>query len=51
MTYAGRVIRFSLQGDVFFDAVDSIGSIPLPPYIKDSSVELDDYNTVFADEI
>ncbi|MCD6329514.1 MAG: tRNA preQ1(34) S-adenosylmethionine ribosyltransferase-isomerase QueA [Candidatus Cloacimonetes bacterium] len=46
-----RLIRFSYDGD-FFNIIDEIGRIPLPPYIKREATELDAerYQTVFADK-
>ncbi len=46
-----RLIRFSYDGD-FFQIIDSIGKVPLPPYIKREATELDAerYQTVFADK-
>lgn len=46
-----RTIRFSLDGDVYA-ALDRIGHIPLPPYIRraDSAVDRERYQTVFARE-
>jgi len=44
-----RLIRFSFAGD-FFQIIDKIGKVPLPPYIKREATELDAerYQTVFA---
>ncbi len=44
-----RLIRFSYDGD-FFQIIDKIGKVPLPPYIKREATELDAerYQTVFA---
>ena len=46
-----RLIRFSYEGD-FFKLIESIGKVPLPPYIKREATELDAerYQTVFADK-
>ena len=46
-----RLIRFSYEGD-FFQIIDRIGRVPLPPYIKREATELDAerYQTVFADK-
>lgn len=48
----GRVVKFFYDGD-FFEIVDQIGVIPLPPYIKREPVKLDKkrYQTVYAKEI
>ncbi len=44
-----RLIKFSYDGD-FFQIIDRIGKVPLPPYIKREATELDAerYQTVFA---
>lgn len=46
-----REIEFECVGD-FWDELDSIGHIPLPPYIhrKDESEDKDRYQTVYAQE-
>jgi S-adenosylmethionine:tRNA ribosyltransferase-isomerase len=48
----GRVVKFFYDGD-FFDAIDQIGVIPLPPYIKRKPEKVDKkrYQTVYAKEI
>ena len=47
----GRVARFFYQGD-FFDIIDRIGVVPLPPYIKREPEQKDkeNYQTVYAKE-
>lgn len=42
-----RWLRFNLSGKKLQTAIDSLGSIPLPPYIK-SSTKLAQYQTVYA---
>jgi len=46
-----RTIRFTLAGDIY-EALDRIGHIPLPPYIRraDSQADRERYQTVFARE-
>ena len=48
----GRIVKFFYDGD-FFQVVDKIGVIPLPPYIKREPEIVDKkrYQTVYADEI
>jgi S-adenosylmethionine:tRNA ribosyltransferase-isomerase len=48
-----RVMRFSLTGGAFYDALERIGNIPLPPYIKRDADEKDaeTYQTVFAENL
>jgi S-adenosylmethionine:tRNA ribosyltransferase-isomerase len=45
----GRVIRFSYKGD-FNNIIDKIGKVPLPPYIKRNSENVDKerYQSIFA---
>ncbi len=48
----GRIVKFSYDGD-FFQIVDRIGVIPLPPYIKREPEIVDKkrYQTIYAKEI
>lgn len=45
-----RVLRFNRGGDAFLAAVEAVGAIPLPPYIRRDADEEDatTYQTVFA---
>jgi S-adenosylmethionine:tRNA ribosyltransferase-isomerase len=45
----GRVIRFTYNGD-FNEIIDKIGRVPLPPYIKreTENVDKDRYQSIFA---
>ncbi|MBN2416501.1 tRNA preQ1(34) S-adenosylmethionine ribosyltransferase-isomerase QueA [bacterium] len=45
----GRVVRFNYDGS-FYDIIDEIGQVPLPPYIKRDSedVDKDRYQSIFA---
>ncbi len=45
--FGGRVIRWSYEGD-WWDIVDRIGTMPLPPYIKTPLEEASRYQTVYA---
>ena len=48
----GRVVRFEFDGDNLHDAIDRIGTCPLPPYIN-READLNDkkrYQTVYASE-
>ncbi len=46
-----RDLRFNIDDEIDLrDALENIGSIPLPPYIADDQKYYDDYQTVFADE-
>jgi S-adenosylmethionine:tRNA ribosyltransferase-isomerase len=42
-----RIVRFSHEGD-FWQMLDRIGEMPLPPYISQKLAEKDRYNTVYA---
>ena len=44
-----RIVKFSYNG-VFFDILDRIGQMPLPPYIKEKLKDKDRYNTVYCRE-
>ena len=44
-----RLVRFSFEGD-FFDILDRIGQMPLPPYITKKLKDNDRYNTVYCRE-
>lgn len=46
-----RVLRFNLSGALFYEALERLGKIPLPPYIKRDADEEDaeTYQTVFAE--
>ena len=44
-----RVVRFSFEGD-FFDILDRIGQMPLPPYITEKLQNKDRYNTIYCRE-
>lgn len=48
-TSRGRTVRFNFDGE-FFELVEEIGTMPLPPYIKREPEETDktNYQTVFA---
>ncbi len=44
-----RIVRFNYKGN-FFEILDRIGQMPLPPYIKEKLKEKDRYNTVYCRE-
>jgi S-adenosylmethionine:tRNA ribosyltransferase-isomerase len=49
--FGRRLVRFTVSGASSFDAaVDAVGHVPLPPYIKrdDTANDRDRYQTVFA---
>lgn len=45
-----RIVKFSFDG-VFFDVLDRIGQMPLPPYITEKLKDKDRYNTIYCNEI
>ena len=45
-----RVVHFSYDGN-FFNILDEIGQMPLPPYIKEQIEDNDEYQTVYADKL
>ena len=44
-----RIVRFDFGG-VFFDILDRIGQMPLPPYITEKLENKDRYNTIYCHE-
>ena len=45
----GRIIEFSYEG-VFLEVLESLGEMPLPPYIKERLEDKERYQTVYAKE-
>lgn len=45
-----RMVRFDFNG-VFFDILDRIGQMPLPPYITEKLKDKDRYNTIYSHEL
>ena len=45
-----RLIKFIYEG-IFLEVLDSLGKMPLPPYIKEQLCENDRYQTVYAKEL
>ncbi len=46
-----RILRFEWENGVFFDLLDQIGKMPLPPYIKAELEDRERYQTVYSREI
>ncbi|PPA71525.1 tRNA preQ1(34) S-adenosylmethionine ribosyltransferase-isomerase QueA [Jeotgalibacillus proteolyticus] len=44
-----RIMEFSYDG-IFYELLDQLGDMPLPPYIKEKLEDRDRYQTVFARE-
>ncbi|MDT2757411.1 tRNA preQ1(34) S-adenosylmethionine ribosyltransferase-isomerase QueA [Enterococcus asini] len=49
LEHGGRVITFSYEG-IFLEILESLGEMPLPPYIKERLEDPDRYQTVYAKE-
>lgn len=47
--HGGRIFEFSYKG-IFYEVLDQLGEMPLPPYIKEQLPEKDRYQTVYAKE-
>src|SRR5699024_9055833 len=47
--HGGRIIEFSYEG-IFLEVLESLGEMPLPPYIKERLDNPDRYQTVYAKE-
>lgn len=47
LTHGGRIIEFSYEG-VFLEVLESLGEMPLPPYIKERLEDQERYQTVYA---
>ncbi|KAF1299536.1 tRNA preQ1(34) S-adenosylmethionine ribosyltransferase-isomerase QueA [Enterococcus sp. JM4C] len=49
LDHGGRIITFSYEG-IFLENLESLGEMPLPPYIKERLEDPDRYQTVYAKE-
>lgn len=47
--HGGRTFEFHYKG-IFYEVLDKLGEMPLPPYIKEQLPEKDRYQTVYAKE-
>lgn len=47
--HGGRMLHFQYEG-IFYEVLDSLGEMPLPPYIKEQLDDKERYQTVFARE-
>lgn len=45
-----RIIKFDSEFDELDDYLESVGSVPLPPYIKGSKYRPDQYQAVYSEE-
>lgn len=50
LEHGGRIFQFSYDG-IFYEILDELGEMPLPPYIHEQLDNPDRYQTVFAKEI
>ncbi|WP_462412354.1 tRNA preQ1(34) S-adenosylmethionine ribosyltransferase-isomerase QueA [Neobacillus sp. Marseille-QA0830] len=49
LEHGGRILEFSYSG-IFYEVLDQLGEMPLPPYIKERLEDKDRYQTVYARE-
>lgn len=49
LEHGGRVLDFQYDG-IFYEILDELGEMPLPPYIKEKLDDQDRYQTVYAKE-
>ncbi len=47
--HGGRMMRFIYDG-IFYEVLEELGEMPLPPYIRETLDDRDRYQTVFAKE-
>lgn len=50
LDHGGRIIEFQYSG-VFLEILESLGEMPLPPYIKERLEDPERYQTVYAREV
>ncbi|WP_174616359.1 tRNA preQ1(34) S-adenosylmethionine ribosyltransferase-isomerase QueA [Virgibacillus ihumii] len=49
LEHGGRIMDFEYEG-IFYEVLDELGEMPLPPYIKEQLPEKERYQTVYAKE-
>ena len=49
LDHGGRIVRFGYEG-IFLEVLDSLGEMPLPPYIHEKLADRERYQTVYAKE-
>lgn len=49
LEHGGRIVDFSYNG-IFLEILESLGEMPLPPYIKEKLEDKERYQTVYAKE-
>lgn len=50
LEHGGRILQFSYRG-IFYEVLEQLGEMPLPPYIKEKLDDPERYQTVYAREI
>lgn len=50
LDHGGRILNFEYDG-VFLEILESLGEMPLPPYIKETLDDQERYQTVYAKEV
>lgn len=46
-----RLVKFFYEGNNFFNCLDQVGQMPLPPYIKEKLKDKERYQTVYSHEV
>ncbi len=49
LDHGGRIVRFGYEG-IFLEVLESLGEMPLPPYIHEKLSDRERYQTVYAKE-
>ena len=49
LDHGGRIVEFSYDG-IFLEVLESLGEMPLPPYIHEKLEDRDRYQTVYANQ-
>ncbi|MBC2001656.1 tRNA preQ1(34) S-adenosylmethionine ribosyltransferase-isomerase QueA [Listeria marthii] len=49
LEHGGRILEFTYEG-IFYEVLEQLGEMPLPPYIKEQLADQDRYQTVYAKE-
>ncbi len=49
LEHGGRIVEFAYEG-IFLEVLESLGEMPLPPYIHETLEDRDRYQTVYAKE-
>ena len=49
LDHGGRIVRFSYEG-IFLEVLESLGEMPVPPYIHEKLADRERYQTVYAKE-